>query len=445
MEVERIGYAPHKVAHDVMQTLAERAADKNLALTLAFPHALPAQLMGDPARLRQILTNLVGNALKFTEAGSVTVTLRLDKPEQPGAYLIDVTDTGIGIAADRLDSVFEPFVQAEASTARRFGGTGLGLTISRGLARAMGGDIGITSTVGQGTTFTVLLPLTGAELTQRLEPALLQSAGEAGEPVVVTRWQFDRPPRVLVVDDSSENRELVRVVLEGAGMIIEEADNGRRAIEQVEAWSPDIVLMDMQMPEMDGATATRALRDGGCTLPILALTANAMKGVEHEIQEAGFSGYQPKPILVDALIEDIAQRLGGRRATEETMTNLLAADTPPAANDAAAEGAPLESRLATHPRLHKVAARFVEQWPMKLGEMRAVHAAGDHAGLAALAHWLKGAGSSVGYDALHEPAKQLELAAKAGDAPACAKTLDELEALGRRLRAPAPLPTAPTA
>jgi PAS domain S-box-containing protein len=446
MEVERIAYAPHKVAHDVIQTLAERAADKRLTLKLDFPHALPAQLMGDPARLRQIVTNLVGNALKFTETGGVAVTLRLDDPARPSVYLIEVADTGIGIAADRLESVFEPFVQAEASTARRFGGTGLGLTISRGLARAMGGDIGVASTPGHGTTFTVQLPLVGAELGQRLEPALLVAAGEAGEPVVVTRWQFERPPRVLVVDDAAENRELVRVVLEGAGMLVHEAHDGRHAIEQVGAWSPDIVLMDMQMPEMDGATATRTLRDGGCTLPILALTANAMKGVEKEIQDAGFSGYQPKPILVDALIEDIARRLGGRRAMEEpAMTLLDTQDRPADSEPDAAADAPIESRLATHPRLHKVAARFVEQWPVKLGEMRAVHAAGDLAALAALAHWLKGAGSSVGYDALHEPAKSLELAAKATDAQACARALDALDALGRRLRAPSPPPLTPVA
>jgi CheY-like chemotaxis protein len=197
---------------------------------------------------------------------------------------------------------------------------------------------------------------------------------------------------------------------------------------------------------MDGATATRTLRDGGCTLPILALTANAMKGVEKEIQDAGFSGYQPKPILVDALIEDIARRLGGRRAMEEpAMTLLDTQDRPADSEPDAAADAPIESRLATHPRLHKVAARFVEQWPVKLGEMRAVHAAGDLAALAALAHWLKGAGSSVGYDALHEPAKSLELAAKATDAQACARALDALDALGRRLRAPSPPPLTPVA
>jgi PAS domain S-box-containing protein len=434
IEVERIAYAPHKVAHDVVQTLAERATDKQIALRVHVPQALPASLMGDPARLRQILTNLVGNAIKFTERGGVELTLRLDESSPPRWYRIDVTDSGIGIPADRLESVFEPFVQAEASTARRFGGTGLGLTISRGLARAMGGDVDVRSVLGQGTTFTVSLPLDGADLTQLLTPDALQAAGTVAERVQVARWHFPRKLRVLVVDDAPENRELVRVVLEEAGMQVDEADDGTTAIEMVQRVAPDIVLMDMQMPVMDGATATRTLRDRGCTLPIIALTANAMKGVEHEIEAAGFSGYQPKPILVDELIEDIARRLGGVREEEADMKS----DPTPQAEDAVDE-APLTSRLATHPRLHKISIRFVEQWPAKLAEMRTAHAAGDLTALGQLAHWLKGAGSSVGYDALFEPAKALEDAAKAGDAAVAAQELDRLERLGRRLRAPAAL------
>jgi CheY-like chemotaxis protein len=304
----------------------------------------------------------------------------------------------------------------------------------------MGGDVDVRSVIDKGTTFTVSLPLDGADLTQLLTPEVLQSAGAVAEKVQVARWRFPRKLRVLVVDDGPENRELVRVVLEEAGMQVDEADDGTTAIEMVQRVAPDIVLMDMQMPVMDGATATRTLRDRGCTLPIIALTANAMKGVEHEIEAAGFSGYQPKPILVDDLIEDIARRLGGVREEEADMKS----DPTPHATDAADE-APLTSRLATHPRLHKISIRFVEQWPAKLAEMRTAHAASDLTALAQLAHWLKGAGSSVGYDALFEPAKSLEDAAKAGDTAAAAQELDRLERIGRRLRAPAPLDAGATA
>ena len=157
MVTERVPVAPHAVAREVVTTLAERAVDKGLRLEIDLPQPLPATIEADPARLRQILTNLIGNAIKFTEQGGVTVRLRLESGAAQTHYCIDVQDSGIGIAADQLESVFEPFVQAESSTTRRFGGTGLGLTISRGFARAMGGDITVSSTPGQGTMFSLRL------------------------------------------------------------------------------------------------------------------------------------------------------------------------------------------------------------------------------------------------------------------------------------------------
>ncbi len=189
LEAESIAYAPHRVAHEVVTTLAERARDKGLSLALDFPQALPAQISGDPARLRQILTNLIGNAIKFTEQGGVTVRLLLDTGSDtaaaPPQYLLEVVDTGIGIPADKLESVFEPFVQAEASTTRRFGGTGLGLTISRGFARAMGGDISAHSSYGHGTCFRVCLPTGPLAQVPQLAPEALRCAPK--------RWPPPRP------------------------------------------------------------------------------------------------------------------------------------------------------------------------------------------------------------------------------------------------------------
>ena len=426
LETERVAFAPHEVAHEVVQTLAERAQQKGLTLELDFPQALPARIQGDPVRLRQILTNLVGNAIKFTEHGGVRLRLRLERQASGARYCIDVMDSGIGIPADKLDSVFEPFVQAESSTTRRFGGTGLGLTISRGFARAMGGDIVARSVLGNGTTFSVWLEagtLAGAVL---LDPvSLLAQAGNAPAPLTAVQWLFP-PAHVRVVDDGSENRQLVRVLLEEVGLRVSEAQNGQVALDRVEAEKFDLVLMDMQMPVMDGQTATRRLREQGCALPVIALTANAMKGFERELEACGFSGFLTKPIDVDALLAELAQRLGAR-AVE---TAVSAGPMPrPAAALPAADTTVIASRLAGHARLGRIVARFVEQLPAKLSQMDAALGSGDMNELAALAHWIKGAGGSMGYDALFEPSRTLEDAAKAGDAALAGAALSELHRL----------------
>jgi PAS domain S-box-containing protein len=451
LEAERMPVAPHHIAREVVRTLAERAQQKGLALDLLFDQPLPATIEGDPARLRQILTNLIGNAIKFTEHGSVTVAMRLEAAGHGTRYCIDVRDSGIGIPADKLESVFEPFVQAESSTTRRFGGTGLGLTISRGFARAMGGDIFATSDYGHGTTFTVWLDAGEFGAAPLLDPAALNVAEVAVVSSDAVRWRF--PPRhVLVVDDGVENRQLVRVLLEEVGLQVSEAENGQIAVDRIAAESFDLVLMDMQMPVMDGQTATRQLRASGCALPIIALTANAMKGFERELAESGFSGFQTKPIDVDGLMRDLAQRLGGEvaeadtsapepqieivgQATGEVATSLSATDAPP-----------IVSRLASHPKLGRIVARFVEQLPDKLAQMDSAVTRADMQELASLAHWLKGAGGSVGFDDLYEPAKALELAAKADDRPAALQVMADLHGLDRCIqRAVVPKPIEETA
>ena len=431
LEAECVAIAPHRVAQQVVATLAERAQSKGLALQLQFAHALPAVIGGDAARLRQILTNLIGNAIKFTEAGSVTVTLRLERQADTARYCIDVRDSGIGIPVDKLEAVFEPFVQAEASTTRRFGGTGLGLTISRGFARAMGGDITASSAPEQGATFSVWLDAGSLDGVAMLEPAELAAAVELAADAPAMQWRFP-PARVLVVDDGENNRGLVRLLLEEVGLQVDEAENGLVALQRVAEVAYDLVLMDMQMPEMDGATATRTLRERGETLPIVALTANAMKGFEHELEAAGFSGYQTKPIDRDALLRDLATRLGGEAtAPAATAANELAETALPAASSEAE--APLVSRLATHRRLGRLVQSFIGEFADRRARMHAAAAAGDMAELASLAHWLKGSGGSLGFDELFEPAKALEEAARAGDANATAALLETIARLGRRV------------
>ncbi len=437
LEAERVSFPPHRVAHEVVETLNVRALDKGLKLELCVPEALPATIIGDPARMRQILTNLIGNAIKFTDTGGVTLTLWIDREVAQGSdprYCFDVSDTGIGIPPDKLESVFEPFVQAEASTTRRFGGTGLGLTISRGFARAMGGDIRASSTFGHGTTFHVSLDagtLRAETMLSRHE--LMMHATTAAAPVGAVHWHFP-PARILIVDDGVENRQLLRVVLEEFGLRVSEAENGQVAVDTVASEPFDMVYMDMQMPVLDGVGATRQLRAAGHLLPIVALTANAMKGFERELTEAGFSGFMTKPIDIEQLLADLASRIGGERVAREPT--LPAQDIVRAADpDRYLDEAPIVSRLASQPRLKSIARRFAAQLPAKMNEIAAALADRRLDELAALAHWLKGAGGSVGYDDLYLPAKALEDAVLAGDLSAASAGCNELELLVRRITA----------
>ena len=440
METERIAFQPHRVAQEVLQTLQPRAEQKGVALALRFPQAMPAHIDGDPARLRQVLTNLIGNAIKFTEQGEVTVLFRLETRAAKTGYCIDVRDSGIGIAPDKLEAVFEPFTQAESSTTRRFGGTGLGLTISRGFARAMGGDITAQSVFGQGATFTLWLDIDGvdaADLVQPAELAAVVTTLAAAQAQPGAAWTFP-PARVLVVDDGLENRQLLQVLLGDSGLQIEEAENGQIALDRVGAETFDLVLMDMQMPVMDGQTATRKMREQGHQMPIIALTANAMKGFERELEAGGFSAFLTKPIDVDLLLAVLAQRLGGvQQPVQAAIAPPPPTPTPPPTSLAAAvpthETARLVSRLAGHAKLGRIAERFVEQLPAKLRMMEGAFDRRDMAELAALAHWLKGAGGSMGFDDLFEPAKVLEEAALAGADEPAAAALDQLRSLERAI------------
>jgi signal transduction histidine kinase/CheY-like chemotaxis protein len=451
LQVERIACAPHRIAAEVVETLSLRAAEKGIGLRRAIDGPVPAQVLGDPARLRQVITNLVGNAIKFTERGEVVVTERWIPASggAPARLQIDVTDTGIGIPADKLESIFDPFTQAESSTTRRFGGTGLGLTISRKFARAMGGDIVATSEMGRGSTFRVTLDPGALHEVAMLSSEQALADVAAREEASEVEWRFPSR-RVLVVDDSAANRELVALVLRDTGLVVEQADSGLTALERVAAAVPDLILMDMQMPGMDGRTATARLRAQGLKMPILAFTAHALAGFEQEIADAGFDGFITKPIVIDALLATLGERLGGTRveaaAAASAAATVLAgiaaasrapsAPAPTAAAADATEGRRVVSRLAAQPRFASIVASFARRLPERLSALRAAADSGDLAQIAQIAHWLKGSAGSVGYDAFTAPARECELAAKGGDLESARVFLTQIESLAARLDVP---------
>ncbi len=319
MRAERGPCHPAALLAEVQSLMAPRAAEKGLTLTMEYATPLPETIQSDPTRLRQILVNLVGNAVKFTDAGGVRVVARLVEPgssEVDGAgeplLQFDVVDTGIGLTADQIGRLFRPFTQADASTTREYGGTGLGLAISRRLARMLGGDITVESQPGEGSTFSVTITTGPLEGVARVDHAARSVPPESGTPA--------RPPvveltgRVLLVEDGPDNQRLVAYLLERAGAVVTIAANGLLACEQAfaaaDAGRPfDLILMDVQMPVMDGYEATRRLRAAGYRGPIVALTAHAMDSDRAQCLAAGCDGFLTKPIDRDRLLGALRHHL----------------------------------------------------------------------------------------------------------------------------------------
>jgi PAS domain S-box-containing protein len=295
--LRRAPASPFELAEEVYSMMSGRARERGLALTLEPRWPLPATIDTDVVRLRQVLVNLVGNAIKFTEKGRVRIALRYELEPRP-ALVYEVEDTGIGIRQEELELLFRPFSQADSSMSRRFGGTGLGLTISRRLANLLGGDIEVDSRVGSGSRFRVRLDLAPTAEIRLLERAPSKGSGDA--PVESAPVE-NLNARILVAEDGQDNQRLISFFLTKAGASVEIAENGQVAIDKLYAAQDqgqpfDMVLMDMQMPELDGYEATRRLRQDGVATPIVALTAHAMTGDRERCLEAGCDDYTTKPI-----------------------------------------------------------------------------------------------------------------------------------------------------
>ena len=276
---------------------------QRLQLRLALAEGLPPLLYGDRTRLRQVLINLLDNALKFTNRGRIEV-VGLVLPDEPEVARIEVRDTGIGISSEARQRIFEPFVQADASTHRRYGGTGLGLAICRGLIESMAGSMALESEAGLGTTVILKLPLRIA--TEAPEPRPFPAA--EGSALLVER-------HVLIVEDNPINQVVLKAQLESLGAVVEMAENGVVALRTLSDKTFDLILMDCQMPEMDGYETTRRIRqketvEASQRVPIVALTASAIREELEAAVAAGMDDVLTKPYTLDALVERLARHLG---------------------------------------------------------------------------------------------------------------------------------------
>ncbi|WP_298452138.1 MHYT domain-containing protein [uncultured Marinobacter sp.] len=388
IEIESRNFNFRHLCDQVIATQSLIANRKGLYLNLDYQAG--DYFKGDPLRIQQVVLNLLSNAVKFTQTGGVT--LRVQHPE-PQKVVIVVEDTGIGISADRLDKIFEPFTQADSSMTRRFGGTGLGTTIARQLAELMGGEITVTSTPGEGSTFQVTLAI---------------SAGEPVDDDQQSEYEVTLPPlRILVADDVPQNLELLSTLLEQRNHQVTTANNGQQALDIYRQKAFDLILMDVQMPKMNGHEATRAIRQCETTgqqhyTPVIALTASVMESDRREATNAGMDGFATKPISMPQLTREIAIVLALNSAdpgevTSNNMATVIDQGTVRHLWPDAAKHLGAAARFLTEPLNHPRALRSQ---------------AGNQA---AAAHRLRGIAGNLGLNQFANVLAELEVILKTGN------------------------------
>ena len=498
LELEIRDCSPYQIMTEVMNVLRMKAEQQSLNLSLSIRGEIPETIQSDSTRLRQVLMNLVGNAIKFTSEGGVKIVASMTEQHGQPAIRFEVTDTGIGMTKEQMGRLFQEFMQADSSVTRRFGGTGLGLAISKRLTEAMGGQIAVDSEVGVGSTFHFCVAtgaITGvAMLDQKTAVERFASAAQ-------TRKQglkiWFKPARILVTDDTPANRQLAGLVLRKAGLTVDEAENGAIAVEKASSGSYDLMLMDMQMPVMDGFTATRTLRAQGLTTPILAFTANVMEQDRQRCVAAGCSGFLTKPINIDLLLSTLSEYLPTQDAPPELVVEtppvsdgkLVAPiqesgnyDAPelPATAISGTEGSlnfiddlinrlSLETSVAptataesvidrkpslkqetkrTHrPPIHstlpleisefrEIVESFVGSIHDTMAGLRTAQRAMDYQEIREVAHRLKGTGGTVGFSDFTEPSRKLQMAAEQRDDRIIEAMLCELEEISERIQIP---------
>ncbi|WP_420208161.1 cache domain-containing protein [Candidatus Electronema sp. JC] len=424
LKIEKAPFNLPELFDKLMLMFNEHSSRKNIRLRLALAADLPRQVIGDPMRLHQVLANLIGNAVKFTEAGEITVSASLTQRSwERAAVRFAVSDTGIGIPPEKIPQLFESFTQADNSTARKYGGTGLGLSISRQLVSLMGGELAVESEVGSGSVFSF-----GLELLLPVESSAGAGQEEGGELAEASRRL--RGSRILLVEDNLINQQVAQEILAKAGLLVETVSNGEEAVAAVAARDYDAVLMDIQMPVMDGYEATRRIRQelGRLSLPVLAMTAHAVSEERDKCFRMGMDDHIAKPVsrrsLFAALNRWIRERSqdacppqepgrGGGRAA--CCLKLLLEEAGTAAQPAGLDLAGGLRRLEGNEELClKLLRSFCREQRGISAKMEELIRACDLKGAQYAAHSLKGVAGNIGMPGIQQLAGQIEAALNAG-------------------------------
>lgn len=444
LAIEHIPFVIDDVLQNVKQITGDRAVAKGLRFVTDIPEEIPHRLRGDPLRIGQILINYTNNAIKFTENGEVRVFVTIAQEGETALLLrFSVSDTGIGISEDALRQLFQPFQQADSSISRRYGGTGLGLTISRHLAQMMGGETGATSILGRGSLFwfTVLVELDVSE-----EEQLSPSNRQQTETYDTSTTSFSQLHgcRVLVAEDNSFNQQVAQELLSDIGVAVALAENGQEALEWLVRERFDAVLMDMQMPVMDGLTATRRLRTlpECATLPVIAMTANASQDDRSRCREVGMNDFISKPIRPNTLYKTLAQwvsrneppstvpplttevSMNGEQSAVMTAIPAEATETSPAIDMKIL----IELTSGRPAMMRKFASTFLESTEATVISLREALNEENADQVRALGHKLKSAARWVGAMQLGELAEQTEAHGRAGDLVLASATVDAMAA-----------------
>lgn len=466
MQLEQIADSPYRLMTQAIALVRKEADAKGVTLEFHCD-SLPRQITTDPTRFRQIIVNLLSNAVKFTDAGSVSVSARV-RPGKRGwlarwkamaaddaadvhqdVLEIIVEDSGIGMDEDVLNNIFEPFSQADTSITRRFGGTGLGLPICLRLAEAMGGKITAESEIGVGSKFTVRMPYGSAEQAEMV-PREVLAAGLQQEPVQ-PEWRMRLPKcRILVVDDGESNRNLFALILRRAGAVVECVENGLDGYALAIQEDFDIILMDMQMPVMDGYTAVSKLRAAGYERPVIALTAHAMLGDEAKCLEAGCTRFITKPVESSKLVSTIAELLpvSAEASAEDADFEVSTEWARMPRQSSQRTGIPVHSETADEDAIYSalpteddefrdIVVEFMERLQGQMVEVGEACHRQDFAAVADFAHRLKGSGGTAGFGELTAPACELEEVARLQDWEAMQVAIERIEGIVQRIEVPA--------
>jgi two-component system, sensor histidine kinase len=427
LELEVRSESPHRVLSEVVSLMRVPFREKNLDLEYNWIGVVPKQVELDGLRLRQILINILENARKFTSQGGVQIIAKFLKEESNGILSVEVIDTGIGIPKEKQSQIFEAFMQADTSVTRKFGGTGLGLTISRQLARMMGGDLSVESEVGCGSCFRLTLNAGQYDAIEvvpcgAIRDSLLREEGPSEKDDATASIPG---LRVLVVDDGATYRKLASLVLRRGGAVVSLAENGMEACDMVlQNGNFDVILMDMQMPVLDGYGATRKLREAGIMIPILALTAHAMTGDKQLCLDSGCSDYLTKPI-------NAAELLAQMKLIYDSLYPEQPRQPQPIAVAAIESQLPIED-----PEFAEIVVDFIDALERETEELRDAVQVRDTVKTAQIAHWMRGTGGTAGFPCLTAPSIQLTQAVKGQAWDQAERQLAAIEELLNRLISP---------
>ncbi len=440
LDVEIIDCSLKELLGDIDSNIHYIARGKGIDFDVVLKTEVPVNIKTDPTRLHQCLLNLSNNAVKFTDSGSVKIYISLEDRDDTAFIRFDVVDTGIGISADKQEQIFDNFSQADESITRKFGGTGLGLAISKQLSELLGGDLTLTSEEGKGSTFSLVIPanvdVNSSNMMKGLEWKQMTEEIET-----VSSASFTG--RILVAEDDPVNQITVKAILEKTGLEVTIANDGVEAINKVTSEQYDLILMDMQMPNMSGCEVTRWLRKQKCTLPIIALTANVMKSDIEECLSAGCNEFHTKPIDRAELFETLSKYLqpGDTPLSEEIesvkeqvdeLTELASGETPSQneqqVDEEVIDWAELAARVSDDTELiEKMLTVFLDTSTERIASLEKVIVSGTSEDVRSLAHSLKGAAVSMGAKPMAETALQLEMAARQEDLSMFEQLLEDIK------------------